>query len=103
MGLSPAIQHKEGRLEAYPLTKNQMATVINTPSVRDSTSDGAAAGWAVAVVVLLGALLLALFVWPGFVRQSAPAQPTPNINVTIPGTTGETGGNVNGGGGAPTQ
>ncbi len=75
-----------------------MATVINTPATRD-TADGAAAGWAVAVVVIVAVALLALFVWPGYVRQSAAPATTPgaNINVTMPSsdTTG-TGGNAGG-------
>ncbi len=73
-----------------------MATVINTPA--QASDSGAAAGWAVAVIVLVGAILLALFVWPGYVRQSAPTQQNtaPNINVTLPSAPsgGETGGNV---------
>lgn len=89
-----------------------MATVINTPATREVSSDGAAAGWAVAVVVLVGAILLALFVWPGYVRQSAPAQQAPNINVSLPSSPApsapaETGGNVqeapSGGAAAPAQ
>jgi hypothetical protein len=73
-----------------------MATVINTPATRDS-SDNGAAGWAVAVAVLLALGLLALFVWPGIVRNSAaPADTGSNINVTLPGT-GGTGGGAGGG------
>lgn len=70
-----------------------MATVINTPATRD-TSESAAAGWAVAVIVLIAAGLIALFVWPGYVRQSAPAPAAPgaNINVTLPTTGGTDGG-----------
>ncbi len=72
-----------------------MATVINTPATRDS--DNGAAGWAVAVAVLLAVGLLALFVWPGFVRNSAaPADSGTNINVSLPGT--NTGGTDTGGG-----
>jgi len=69
-----------------------MATIINTPA--SPSSDGGAAGWAVAVVVLLAVGLVALFVWPGFVRNSAaPAESGTNINVTLPSTdTGGTGG-----------
>ncbi len=78
-----------------------MATVINTPGT--TRDDGAAAGWAVAAVVLLAVVLLALFVWPGFIRPAAtpaPAAPGANINVTLPGTggsQGETGGEAPGG------
>jgi hypothetical protein len=62
-----------------------MATVINTPGTATS-NDGAAAGWAVAAVVLLAALLVALFVWPGWVRPAATQNTVPgtNINVSLP-------------------
>lgn len=83
-----------------------MATVINTPGTT-SSNDGAAAGWAVAAVVLLAALLVALFVWPGFVRNNAPATvPGTNINVSLPevtpgaGAGTQTGGGTDTGGGA---
>jgi len=75
-----------------------MATVINTPA---QNADNATAGWAVAVVVLVAAVLIALFVWPGFVRPAATQQAAPgaNINVQLPQTGGqETGGNTGGSG-----
>lgn len=72
-----------------------MATVINTPATRES-SDGAAAGWAVAVIVLVAIGLIALFVYPGYIRQSAAPASTPNnINVTLP-STGGSGSNTGG-------
>lgn len=82
-----------------------MATVINTPVARE-TSDSAAAGWAVAVIVLIAAGLIALFVWPGYVRQStvpAPAAPAANINVTLPTTGGDSGASGSSGSGAQTS
>ncbi len=68
-----------------------MATIINTPATREA-SDSGAAGWAVAVAVLLAVGILALFVWPGIVRNSAvPAETGSTINVSLPaGTTGGT-------------
>jgi hypothetical protein len=82
-----------------------MATVINTPATRD-TSESAAAGWAVAVIVLVALGIIALFVWPGFVRQSTVPAATPNnINVTLPQTTipgTDAGSNTDGSGGTQT-
>ncbi len=64
-----------------------MADTIIAPAARDS--DSGAAGWAVAVILLLGLVLFAVFVWPGLpsVVPSAPAPAQPNtmdINVSIP-------------------
>ncbi len=85
-----------------------MATVINTPA--SQTSDGAAAGWAVAIVVLVAALLVALFVYPGFIRPAATQTQTPgaNINVQLPAsggsdTSGSAGGTGSTGGTGGTQ
>ncbi len=77
-----------------------MATVINTPSTRES-SDNGAAGWAVALAVLLAVGLLALFVWPGVVRNNAAPAAPGNINVTIPGADTGAGAGTGGTGGAP--
>lgn len=70
-----------------------MATVINTPATREDSG----AGWAAALIIVAALIIIGLFVWPGFVRQSAPAAPGANINVTLP-TTG--GGDTGGAGGA---
>lgn len=61
-----------------------MATVINTTP---ATTEDSGAGWAVALVVLAAAVIIGLFVWPGFVRNSAAPAET-NINVTVPESTG---------------
>jgi hypothetical protein len=79
-----------------------MADTIIAPAARESDSN--AAGWAVAVILLLGIILFGIFVWPGMPsRNVAPSTQTdsrPNIdlNVTVPegalpGT--QTGGNTN--------
>jgi hypothetical protein len=70
-----------------------MATVINNPS---DGSGSAAAGWAVAVVILAGVILIGLFVWPGYAR---PVQEPAGINVDVnlPTTGGEQGGADTGG------
>jgi len=63
-----------------------MATIINTPG-----EGGSSAGWAVAVVILIAVILLGLFVWPGWMRQSAPppdTTPGANIQVNLPTTGG---------------
>lgn len=84
-----------------------MADTIIAPAARDS--DSGAAGWAVAIILLLGVVLFAVFVWPGLpnnVAPSAPAQPnTMDINVSIPEGaipgTNSGGTNQNQGGGNP--
>ncbi len=58
-----------------------MATVINTTP---ATSEDSGAGWAVALVVLAAAVIIGLFVWPGFVRNSAAPAGTTNIDVSVP-------------------
>lgn len=67
-----------------------MATVINTPGAES------AAGWAVAVIVLVAAVLVGLFVWPGLLQRAAPApaetNPGTNVEVQLPATGGEQGG-----------
>jgi FlaG/FlaF family flagellin (archaellin) len=57
-----------------------MATIVNTPN---SDSGMGAAGWVVAVVVLVAIVLVGLFVWPGYAQQSNSA-PSTNINVEVP-------------------
>jgi hypothetical protein len=99
-------------------------TVISsTPvrEIREVDSGAGAAGWAVAVVLLLGVILFGIFVWPGLasIAPAAPAPTTENagidLNVTIPesvmpgannsGTNNSTGGSgtQNGGTNSGTQ
>ncbi len=66
-----------------------MADTVITPSAYDR-GDSGAAGWAVAVIVLLGAVLFGLFVWPGMTRTSSGNASTPqtpqnvDVNVRLP-------------------
>lgn len=81
-------------------------TVITTP-VREHDSGTNAAGWAVAVILLLGIALFGIFVWPGLMRvaPAAPANSTDrsiDLNVTvpegaIPGTNNNAGQGIQGG------
>lgn len=58
-----------------------MATIVNNPSDGGS----GAAGWIVAAVVLIGVILIALFVWPGFAGTGGGAGAgDTNINVEVP-------------------
>ena len=63
-------------------------TIVNTPATQDS----GAAGWVVALIVLL-AVIAGGFVWYRY--YGAPQSPTPagttNINVTVPAVPGTTG------------
>lgn len=83
-----------------------MATVINNPgpgSERVVERTDAGAGWAVAIVLIVLALI-ALFVWPGFRRTATPGAPntgTTNVNVTTP-PSGTGGSGTTGGSGAST-
>ena len=66
-------------------------TIINTPASQDS----GAAGWVVALIVIL-AVIVGGFVWYryyGAYQASTPAGATNNINVTVPvpSTSGTTG------------
>jgi hypothetical protein len=63
-----------------------MADTVITPSAYDR-SDSGAAGWAVAVIVLLGVILFGIFVWPGLTRTSTGNASTPgaiDVNVQLP-------------------
>ena len=69
-------------------------TIVNTPPSNDS----GAAGWAVALIVLI-AVIVGGFVWYRY--YSVPQEPAPdntNINITVPtpttGDTTGTGGNT---------
>lgn len=74
-----------------------MATVINTtPATREESG----AGWAVALVVLAALIIIGLFVWPGFVRNSAAPAGGTNIDVTLPNTPAPAVPSVDGGAGA---
>jgi len=54
-----------------------MVTVINTPAGAGQSSS---AGWVVAGVLIIAAVLVALFVWPGYAR-SAPEPATMQVNL----------------------
>jgi len=63
-----------------------MADTVITPSAYER-DDSSAAGWAVAVIVLLGAVLFGVFVWPGIARTPAGNASTPgniDVNVRLP-------------------
>jgi hypothetical protein len=63
-----------------------MADTVITPSAYER-NDSSAAGWAVAVIVLLGVILFGLFVWPGMTRTSTGNASTPgaiDVNVQLP-------------------
>ncbi len=57
-----------------------MATIVNNPGTTDSGAG--AAGWIVAAIVLVAAVLFALFVWPGFAGGAGAGNT--NINVEVP-------------------
>ena len=64
----------------------RMADTVITPSAYDR-SDSNAAGWAVAVIVLLGVILFGIFVWPGLTRTTTGNASTPgaiDVNVRMP-------------------
>ncbi|MEK7099638.1 MAG: hypothetical protein AAB883_00665 [Patescibacteria group bacterium] len=56
-----------------------MATIVNNPGA----TDNGAAGWAVAVVILIAVVLGGLFVWPGYMKSAQESGGT-NVNVTVP-------------------
>ena len=76
------------------------ATIVNTPATQDSN----AAGWAVAVIVLL-AVIAGGFVWLGYYGTGPTSTPDNNINVTVPvpGTGGTDTGSGNTGGSGSTK
>ena len=59
-----------------------MVTVINTPG---NTTESSSAGWIVAGVLIIAAVLVALFVWPGYARPTAEAT-TVQVNLPAMGT-----------------
>jgi hypothetical protein len=64
-----------------------MATFINNPGATVPQESGAAAaGWALAAVLLAFLILGALFIWPGYARNAAPSSnpSETNINVSVP-------------------
>lgn len=71
-------------------------TIVNTPAPRDD--GGGAAGWFVAVIVLLGVIAGGIYVYRNGIGR-APAPDTTNINVTVPNPLdgGNAGGNAGGG------
>jgi hypothetical protein len=58
-----------------------MADTVIAPATRED-SGANAAGWAVAILLLLGIILFGIFVWPGL-PSVAPSTPTPTNNPTI--------------------
>ncbi len=79
-----------------------MATVINNPGgtervIERETDSGA--GWVVALVIVV-AVLLALFAWARYYNPNSVASPGgTNINVTLPNTGTDNTGGTNGNGG----
>ena len=69
-----------------------MATIVNNPG---TGSDSGASGWIVAAVVIIGIVLVALFVWPGFAGFGGGGDTT-NVDVSIPAPTGGGGGGAAG-------
>ena len=64
-----------------------MADTVITPAAQDSGNG--AAGWAVAVIILLAVVLVGIFVWPGLSRAPAGSgdASTPDaidVNVRLP-------------------
>ncbi len=59
-----------------------MADTVITPSAYER-SDSGAAGWAVAVIILLGVIAFGVFVWPGILRTPAGNASTPSTPGTI--------------------
>jgi len=60
-------------------------TIINTPA---SNNDSGAAGWVVALIVILGVIVGGFFLYRHYGAYSAPTQAgATNINVTVPNPT----------------
>ncbi|MFZ2555361.1 MAG: hypothetical protein WAZ27_03195 [Minisyncoccia bacterium] len=63
-----------------------MADTVITPA----TDSGGAAGWAVAVIILLAVILVGIFVWPGISRTTpsgtgdASTPDAIDVNVRLP-------------------
>ena len=80
-----------------------MADTVITPSV--DRGDSGAAGWAVAVIVLIGVVLIGIFIWPGVGRVTpagnASTPGTIDVNVQLPQGQGQQGTNPGSGGTQP--
>jgi hypothetical protein len=64
-----------------------MADTVITPAGASSDSGANAAGWAVAVIVILGVILFGLFVWPGIgsvTPSTTNTNPNVDVNVRLP-------------------
>ena len=57
-----------------------MVTVINTPA---GASQSSSAGWIVVGVLIIAAVLVALFVWPGYASTTSKAE-TATVQVNLP-------------------
>lgn len=80
-----------------------MTDTVITPSAYER-NDSSAAGWAVAVIVLLGVVLFGVFVWPGIARTPAGNASTPgNIDVNVRLPEGQQGNTPTGAGSGSTQ
>ncbi len=63
-----------------------MTTIINTPGSGGNGDSGS--GFLALLIVIILLVLGALFIWPGYMRGNAPAQPGANINLTLPANGG---------------
>ena len=62
-----------------------MATIINTPGAAQTDDSASAAGWMVAIVVIVAALAIGFFAWARYYQAPAnTSTPGANINVTLP-------------------
>lgn len=71
-----------------------MATIVNTPGVANDSGVG---GWIVAAVLIIAAVLIALFVWPGYAGTGGGSAAPTQVNVQVPALGGEGGGGAAGG------
>jgi hypothetical protein len=53
-------------------------------ATNDSDSGAGAGGWITAGVLLIGVILVALFVWPGYGRGTTNTPAPTQVNVQIP-------------------